>query len=785
MIWRPRASAWMLTVVCKATFVLRPQESTLAKEQEPANELDEHWNDDAGRSLRAPSDLVPVKPRVDVVLVGHAFAPSGAPTRSLAARLVVGEIDKTIEVFCDRSFSADGTLREGARFSRMPLFYERAAGGPDTSNPVGIRANVQDTYGRIIVPNLQPPGMLVATPADFITPTGFGPVASAWPSRREKLGRHGTWSPSELAQQPMPEGIDLSYFNHAPRDQQIQTLHEDERLVLENLHPEHPRLVTRLPGLRPRATIERPGGAPQQLTLRCDTLWIDTDRSLCTLTWRGQVPIEHPQERGRIVIALDQPAQSAARAGAGPGNAQSSTSQRTNNEVLEDFSHLAQDAEPNLLEGTMTLAPGLTSARVMPFAQSPAGAAPARGEVAPAPSGAGLPFHGAPQAASAHPLSQSSSAWGATPLPAPVPPARSSQSSSAWSAVQTPPPAPHRRKDSDVFPAPAPPSLVRAPVSAGPIASEVSASPWQVPEPRSAQVPLTVGQLAAQPTASPELLPAPVEAPRAAPTPRLEVGTALQLIWFDPEEMPRIRRKEDFQVILDELSNRPLDADLDDPAIAGNPMAVEDRRETFEVLARGEAVDEAGLNEALVGGVREDGKFVSPFFLFAGELSFPFDELQRLRATVTTAAPFTAGDELLKATIADAREFLQAPDLLSPPGVTEGFTTRIEEAVRKARRAVPQGYLEEQTERVLLERRYYQRRSMFGGKHLRALLLVGRGSRPVPAYLPEALAEKLPMYARFRARVLAELCLQEDQYEAHPGALRVTALARVVAAPRR
>ena len=765
----------MLTVVCKATFLLRPQESTLAKEQEPANELDEHWNDDTARSLRAPADLVPVKPRVDVALVGHAFAPSGMPARSLTARLVVGEIDKTIEVFCDRSFSSDGTLREGARFARMPLFYERAAGGPDTSNPVGIRANVQDTYGRTIVPNLQPPGLLVATPADFITPTGFGPVASAWPSRREKLGRHGAWTPRELAEQPMPEGIDLSYFNHAPRDQQIQALHEDERLVLENLHPEHPRLVTRLPGLRPRATIERPGGAPQQLTLRCDTLWIDTDRALCTLTWRGQVPLEHPQERGRIVIALDQPAQSAARPGA----------QQTNQEVRERFAHLAQDEEPNSLEGTMTLAPRLTSAKDMPFAQSPAGAAPARGDVAPAQPGAGLPFHGAPPAAAAYSPSQSSSAWAATPLPAPVPPAQSSQSSSAWIAVQPPAPAPQARESSDVFPAPAPPPMMRAPAPSSPSSHEGSASPWQVPEARSAQVPLTVGQLAAQPTTSPEPLPTAVDAPRAAATPRLEVGTALQLIWFDPEEMPRIRRKADFQVILDELSNRPLDADLDDPAIAKNPMAVEDRRETFEVLARGEAVDEAGLNEALVGGVRDDGKFVSPFFLFAGELSFPFDELQRLRATVTTAAPFTAGDEILKAAIADAREFLQAPDLLSPPGVTEGFTTRIEEAFRKTRRAVPQGYLEEQTERVLLERRYYQRRSVFGGKHIRGLLLVGRATRLVPAYFPEELAEKLPMYARFRARVLAELCLQEDQYEAHPGALRVTALARVVAAPRR
>jgi hypothetical protein len=191
------------------------------------------------------------------------------------------------------------------------------------------------------------------------------------------------------------------------------------------------------------------------------------------------------------------------------------------------------------------------------------------------------------------------------------------------------------------------------------------------------------------------------------------------------------------------------------------------------------------LNAALEAAVRDDGKFVSPLLLVAGELHFHFDELETLKATVTTAAPFAAGDELLSSAIEDARRFLSAPHLLSPPVVTEGVTKRIEEAFGRVKRAVGQGYLEEQTERVLLEKRFYQRREVFGATYLRALLQLGSSSRLVPAYLPEGLAKKLPMFARFRARLLAELCLQEDQYEAHPGALRVTALVRVMAAPRR
>lgn len=327
--------------------------------------------------------------------------------------------------------------------------------------------------------------------------------------------------------------------------------------------------------------------------------------------------------------------------------------------------------------------------------------------------------------------------------------------------------------------------MVVAPALVDAIPPARDSSPWAV-EPRAGQpAPMTVGQLAAH-VVSPE-----VARPEAAPgrpvpvaTPRIETGAALQFIWYDPEEVPRVRRKPAFQQILRELSERPLDGEVDDPAIAKNPMAVEDRREVFEVLARGEAADEAGLGGALERAVREDGKFVAPLLLLAGEMCLPFDELDRLKATMTTAASFAAGDEVLSAAVEEAKTFLSMPHLLSPPAVAEGFTKRIEDAFARGKRSVPQGYLGEQAERVLVERRCYQRRAVFGAAHLRALLQLDGSSRPVPAYLPEDLAMKLPMQARFKARVIAVVELQEDHYEAHPAALRVTALARLMGAQR-
>ena len=124
--------------------MLSPGESPLADEQEYLNADVNHWNDDPARSLYSPSDLVPFKVRADVMLVGHAFTPRGEPARSVTARLSVGEMEKGIEIFGERAWSGDRKLREGARFTKMPLRYERAAGGPDTSNPVGMRGDIRD-----------------------------------------------------------------------------------------------------------------------------------------------------------------------------------------------------------------------------------------------------------------------------------------------------------------------------------------------------------------------------------------------------------------------------------------------------------------------------------------------------------------------------------------------------------------------------------------------------------------------------------------------------------------
>ncbi len=308
VVWQAHSGTFALTVIVKATFVLQPGTTQLAPEQVPIFERDRFYDDDPRRSVRIPSDVVPYKPRADVLLVGHAYAPGKQPVRSLVTRFVVGEVDKSIEVWCDRAFRVlDGQMVEGKRFTEMPIVWERASGGLESANPVGkCFAGPADVYGMIAIGNLQPLGQFVSKRSDTFVPTCYAPVAPTWPGRTQRLGRlsrsilDDAWNA-----RPLPVDLDPTFFLTAPPDQNVAEIRANERIVLENLHHEHPRLVTSLPGMRPRAIADRATGEREEITLVGDTLLIDTDRSVCTVVWRGRMGLRSADEAGRIAVWVD------------------------------------------------------------------------------------------------------------------------------------------------------------------------------------------------------------------------------------------------------------------------------------------------------------------------------------------------------------------------------------------------------------------------------------------------------------------------------------------------
>jgi hypothetical protein len=213
------------------------------------------------------------------------------------------------------------------------------------------------------------------------------------------------------------------------------------------------------------------------------------------------------------------------------------------------------------------------------------------------------------------------------------------------------------------------------------------------------------------------------------------------------------------------------------------PQEVRDRSDIVRALTRGQILDAQGMSQALEAAFDEDGLFTPPVALISGELTFTFDELEALKATITVVSPFIGTDKKLRDTVAAAVELIKA-EWRAPGDVAEGFTSRVKEAFAQASRALTPNYLQSSVDKLLLEGRHYQRKTLLGEPRVRAYLDVPGGSAPLPLYLPDALAPRLPLFKQLRARAIVEIHLQEDQHEASSEALLAVALGRSVRDPR-
>jgi len=820
--WQPREDSHALTVVCKATFDIGPGKAQLAAVQDFMWDEDNHWDGDPSCSLYAASDLVPFKAKADVTLVGEVYAPEGEAARSVLARLIVGRLDKMVEVFRDRHFNQRGQLMEGKGLRRMALRYERAAGGPHTNNPVGVDPEGEpDRYGRKPLPNLQPPGLNIAEPTDHIDPIGFGAIAASWPSRQLLLGPYaGRWSDAAWNDQPLPTDFGGGYFNSAPTDQQLDELRHHERIVLENLHPDHPRLVCHLPGLKPRAFVER-GGAVRELPLRADTLWIDTTRKACTVTWRGRVDLERPDEPGRVVIGMeavgeritwadvadladsgiqdegtiDVPLGSGGiddeftavgmlsipqkealpfTSGEGPETPQQRVSlpsdKRPQPAGMTGLIELVQvtDQSPEWMRGDAD--PGddrpKGEAYAKPQPPSPSEPPATRPSTPPPnedaePAGAGgmsSPWATGKGRAVTEPEARSTGPGEQTPGPGSAAPAAQAGPSGPLGAAGA---------------APAPPPISPTP---GSLVGGSSASAFRPPNPVEA---LRERVPKAEHSSGPD----GAAAIRDRPEPRPAAHEIVELVWYDEGHMPQLRKHGPWSEILAELEaerskDEPLDFDEAPPP--EEPDDVRDRRAVVAIMTRGPITGGAGIHQCMLEAVDASGSFEAPLVLMSGQLHLPFDELETLKATVTAVTPLIAGNKDLQETVDAVNELLQTPWLESSGDVAENLTEKVRAAFKRGDRMLDPATLDNHTDRILLERRCYQRRTLFGEEWIRALIAPSNSRVQIPAYIPDKLAKELPMFKRFHGRVIAEAHVQQDAYESHDSALKVVAFGRVV-----
>jgi hypothetical protein len=798
LIWQPRAKTYWVTAIAKITFDICPGEMKLSIAQEPITFHDSFWNDDDHRSLSATTDLVPSKARCDVLVVGQAFAPGGKPVRSLVARLGFESIDNSIELVMDRAVAADGTVFQGQRFTRMPLAYERAAGGPGTANPVGVRHGARDPYGRAALPNIVVPGRAddMAGPFESV---GFGPVAATWPERARLLAGRPAPALDKLHAEAMVEGFDFAYFNVAPADQQCDELPDDGALLLENLHRDHPMLGTKLPGVKPRIVVERRNGQ-ERPKLRADTLWIDTDRAVATVTYRGHFPIDHPGEAFRVTAELDRSVPSWKTQ---EHSVAVDLGKRVPTEVTQHLSGLAEALEGISRETLIDASEKATAEAALAKENTsvPSSVAAAGLPFQSAARRSGLPF-GA-KAKTAPPPDPTGFKWpsskGATliatspvaiPVAPPAPPAR--QEEEVKPSTVVPPAASAIGAPSFAAPYPPPPSFGPAPPPLFPSPSasgDGGVSPAAMTSPLAGLAALAAPAPAPPQHASAAALTGLVGASNAAADPRqpdripqarVIEGDVLHLLWFNPEVAPRVRRNPDWKKILDKLEQGAFDPEVDEGSLADDPADMEDRREIYEVIARGTPSGQDSVDRALLDAVRADGRFAPRVLLLVGEVRFDFDEIEQLKATIATALPFANGEDALKKHTESATTFLGSPGLVASPEVASAMSQRIRDAFLESDRTVGPTFLDDQVERALLDRRSFQKRNVFGEPHIRGMFFFAGSSTGIPMYLPEPLGKKLPLFRRLRIRTLAEAHFQADQYEAHAAALKTVAIARIV-----
>jgi uncharacterized protein YjbI with pentapeptide repeats len=227
--------------------------------------------------LLTPSDFAEFKPHGEVVLTGSCHAPRSRFVSELPVRVRVGRWSKSLKVIGDRL----GRRDEPKPFCSMPLDYAHAFGGPSfPANPVG---KGHEAGGQ---PNVIDPT------DDKNLPGSFGPLSPSWSQRAARLGKRYDQDYLDKRFPFYPEDFDWRHFQAAQANQWIDGFWRgDEKVTLDNLHPELELLETQLPGIRIRAFVNDDGGKFREAKMVLDTIVIDTDSQTATLTWRGQTPI--------------------------------------------------------------------------------------------------------------------------------------------------------------------------------------------------------------------------------------------------------------------------------------------------------------------------------------------------------------------------------------------------------------------------------------------------------------------------------------------------------------
>lgn len=236
------------TCIAKATYTWSPDGRVTALAAEPLRVKDEYRGPEQSPVLVASSEIMPAKPRVDVLVIGTLAFP--APTERTDVTLELGaRLRKTVRVFGDRTWmpGAQSELRPSRAkpIATLPVAWEKSFGGSDPQEPgffesrnpagVGLRRDPRGLAGTPL-PNFENPADLVESVASRPAPVGFGAVAPHWMPRSKLAGTYDqSWKDQRCPL--LPADFSAAYFNTAPVDQQVDGYQPGEELRLSQMTP--------------------------------------------------------------------------------------------------------------------------------------------------------------------------------------------------------------------------------------------------------------------------------------------------------------------------------------------------------------------------------------------------------------------------------------------------------------------------------------------------------------------------------------------------------------------
>ena len=314
----PFAYAWLvlldkqaaehLILVLKATYTITEDSRLeLAKRQEPIRPVDEFYGEPGQSSIRYEAELGPAKPATDVVLVGSAVAPEPGRTTEMGVSLRVGPLLKRVWVFGERRWQKSLlglSISKPLPFDRIPLTYENAYGGKDTStkdpkhhgqesrNPVGrgYRAKKsQLDFADALLPNIEDSESLLRHPGDGLAPQGFGFIGRDWQPRLKYSGTYDQkWMEERMPLLPL--NFDERFHNAAHPDLTAKGyLRGDEPVEVIGC-TRAARLSFSLPGKKPAAEAAHDQGR-LPIALNLNTVLLDFEARRLFLLWKGDVNI--------------------------------------------------------------------------------------------------------------------------------------------------------------------------------------------------------------------------------------------------------------------------------------------------------------------------------------------------------------------------------------------------------------------------------------------------------------------------------------------------------------